>query len=104
MKTPPVLRTTFNCKIITNRQNVRALLFETVSQVSSEKKQYTTLATGGREVIVYLQRKRLDVAVVNYMPPSIPLWTIVEEVVVAEWLCSSTTEVDISHLSSCGEF
>ena len=36
MKTPPVLRTTF--KIITNRQNVRETLYETVSQVSSEKK------------------------------------------------------------------
>ena len=36
MKTPPVLRTTF--KIITNRKNVRETLYETVSQVSSEKK------------------------------------------------------------------
>ena len=36
MKTPPVLRTTF--KIITNRQNVRETLHETVSQLSSEKK------------------------------------------------------------------
>ena len=35
-KTPPVLRTTF--KIITDLQNVRATLYETVSQVSSEKK------------------------------------------------------------------
>ena len=41
MKTPPVLRTTF--KIITNRKNVRETLYETVSQVSSEKK--TKLAT-----------------------------------------------------------
>ena len=64
-KTPPVLRTTF--KIITDLQNVRATLYETVSQVSSEKKkQYTTLATAGRQVIVYLQRKRLDVAVVEH--------------------------------------
>ena len=48
-------------------QNVRATLYETVSQVSSEKKkQYTTLATAGRQVIVYLQRKRLDVAVVEH--------------------------------------
>ena len=35
MKTPPVLRTTF--KIITNRQNVSETVYETVSQVSSEK-------------------------------------------------------------------
>ena len=65
-KTPPVLRTTF--KIITDLQNVRATLYETVSQVSSEKKkkQHTTLATAGRQVIVYLQRKRLDVAVVEH--------------------------------------
>ena len=35
-KTPPVLQTTF--KIITDLQNVRATLYETVSQVSSEKK------------------------------------------------------------------
>ena len=66
-KTPPVLRTTF--KIITNLQNVLATLYETVLQVSSEKKrkkQYTTLATAGRRVIVYLQRKRLDVAVVEH--------------------------------------
>ena len=103
LKTPPVLRTTF--KIITNLQNVRATLYETVSQVSSEKKkQYTTLATAGRQVIVYLQRKRLDVAVVEHMPSSVLLWTIVAEVVVAECPCSSTTKVDVSHLSSCGEF
>ena len=62
-KTPPVLRTTF--KIITDLQNFRATLYERVSQVSSEK-QYTTLATAGRQVIVYLQRKRLDVAVVEH--------------------------------------
>ena len=45
MKTSPVLRTTF--KIITNRQNVRETLYETVSQVSSEKKKKkkTKLAT-----------------------------------------------------------
>ena len=55
-KTPPALRTTF--KIITDLQNFRATLYERVSQVSSEK-QYTTLATAGRQVIVYLQRKRL---------------------------------------------
>ena len=64
-KTPPVLRTTF--KIITDLQNVRATLYETVSQVKKKKKkQYTTLATAGRQVIVYLQRKRLDVAVVEH--------------------------------------
>ena len=38
------------------------------------------------------------------MPSSSPLWTIVAEVVAAEWLCSSTTEADISHPSTCGEF
>ena len=38
-KTPPVLQTTF--KIITDLQNVRATLYETVSQVSSEKKNST---------------------------------------------------------------
>ena len=38
-KTPSVLRTTF--KIITDLQNVRATLYETVSQVSSEKKNST---------------------------------------------------------------
>ena len=65
MKTPPVLPTTF--EVITNRQNVRETLYETVSQVSSEKKkQYTTLATAGRQIIVYLQRKRLDVAIVEH--------------------------------------
>ena len=40
MKTPPVLRTTF--KIITNRQNVCETVYETVSQVSSEKNAIAT--------------------------------------------------------------